>query len=290
MRLSGLAPGAKLELVKSSSSSAAINVVLRTVDPVEQLSGVFPPNTSVWSILRKFEQDAKAAGRGNVNITERCLPSAAGNGSGRLLYQMPAVRVANRELANFDELRKSLEDLGCSGRELLVLRFLPTEVPYEDALMEIAGAPVHHSGAETQKVDLAETAPATEDVEMSNTSDTPGGPAESAESTESRDAPSDETAPSLPEEPAVPDVPKFAVYQPSSSQVPAAAALEVPDSAYDIGISDLKRIKQNYHNASLPQRLPSNKEIEEKEAILRQEMEKINTVGHSVSQAQISSS
>lgn len=293
MRLAGLAPGAKLDLVQSATAaSAAITVVLRTVDPVEQLTAAFAPSTSVWDVLRRFEQDLQAAGRANVSITERCAPSATGPGAGRLLYQMPAVRVANRELARFEDLHRTLEDLGCSGRELMVLRFLPTEVPYEEALMEIAGLPPHPTldAPAPQAGEAAEAAAPHEDAVMAEPANaqTPGERLEETPPAASEQAgPSSEhgSATPQPEEQAALPAPKVTVYQPSSSQVPAAATFEVPDSAYDIGIADLKRIKQNYHNASLPQRLPSDKEIEEREALRKEALEKASTVSRRIAGA-----
>ncbi|KAF8245341.1 hypothetical protein K440DRAFT_651668 [Wilcoxina mikolae CBS 423.85] len=287
VRLTGLSPGAKLDLVQTASTSAAISVVLRTVDPVEQLSGSFPPTTNIWGILRSFEQDARNAGRSNVNITERCAPSP-GAGSGRLLYQMPAVRVANRELSKFDELRTTLQDLGCSGRELLVLRFLPTEIPYEDALMEIAGFPTEtavETGSSTppSEPQKAVEKPSDVDTVMSETSQPPEveestQPANEATVPEPVERTSETPKPPASEEPALPVEPKIAVYQPSSSATPAAAAFDVPDSAFDIGIAELKKIKESYHIAAQPQRLLSDKEIAEKEAAYRQEMEKISVL------------
>ena len=302
VRLTGLIAGAKLDLVQAAaSSSAPVSIVLRTVEPVDQLSGSFPPTISVWDILRKFEYDARLAGRNNVNITERCAPSP-GAGSGRLLYQMPAVRVANRELTRFDELRKTLQDLGCNGRELLVLRFLPTEIPYEAALMEIAG----FSDQIETTADIAtltgddpppseppkpvEPPPEGGDAVMdspepSQTTETDPGMPPSLSGRpvvlEPTGDPSlsNASAPSVPSEPAAPVEPKIAVFQPSSSTTPAAASFDVPDSAYNIGIAELKKIKENYHTAAQPQRLLSDREIAEKEAVFKQEMEKINLVG-----------
>ncbi|KAA8905573.1 GLUT4 regulating protein TUG-domain-containing protein [Sphaerosporella brunnea] len=279
-RLSSLAAGAKLDLVQTSSASVnPISIVLRTVDPVSQLSGTFAPSTSIWGILLKFEVDAKAAGNQAINITERCAPSG-NQGQGRLLYVMPVVRVANRELASFAELKKTLGELGCGARELLMLRFVGTEMPYEDALMEIAGmskeletitpassdcnTPESDEKQEVEKQDVVmeDTPPAEQQQQQAAPSEAETAPTE---------------APQLEPEPE-PEIaaPKIAVYQPSTSATPAAASFEVPDAAYEVGIAQLQRIKESYHTASLPQRLLSDKELAEKEAATRQEMEKIN--------------
>jgi len=299
VRLANFVPGTKLELVQVSTPPVAkpVTIVLRTVDSVEQLSGTFLSSTTILAILKKLEADARAAGGTKVNITERCAPSSEA-GSGRLLYQMPAVRVANRELAKIQDLGQTLEELGCSGRELLVLRFLPTTIPYEDALMEIVKITKDVDLVETvkspkvpAKEEVKPTANATEDEDLllpktSDASKTPAIPetsdipetANMSISTKPSEIAGKSPEPSVAQEPAGAVEPKIAVYQPSSSTIPAAATFEVPDAAYDIGIAELKRIKQNYHLASQVQRLLSDKELAEKEAIKQQELEKIQSV------------
>jgi tether containing UBX domain for GLUT4 len=303
VRLSGLAAGAKLELIRTSSapSQKPISVVLRTVDPVSQLSGTFPPSTSIWGILRKLEAEARAAGNTAVNITERCAPSG-NHGQGRLLYTMPAVRVVNRELASFAELRKTLQELGCGARELLVLRFVQTEMPYEDALMDIAGLSKEAEAMETdcptpeekseepegkaeeskeEDAVMAEGEATAAVEEPQQTSTSPTDVETNAEMTPEVATTSEASSagPSTPEaSSAGPSTsePKIAVYQPSTSAKPAAADFEVPESAYEVGIAQIQKMKETYHTMSLPQRLPSDKELAEKEATVRSEMEKIN--------------
>jgi tether containing UBX domain for GLUT4 len=298
MRLTGLVSGAKIDLIQSTAQAKPIDIVLRAVETGSQLTGSFPATTTIWGILRKFEQDERAAGRNSVNITERCAPSQ-GSGSGRLLYQMPAVRVANRELAKFDELRKTLQDLGCNGREMLALRFLPTEMPYEDALMEIAGfSKETTTETATENPSAAGSTGIKNDVEKPAASKlaaedkTANGFTAPSESLESPSQTSEETAPTsvkdesdipmknTPEFPEVPVGPKMTIYQPSSSAAPAAASFEVPESAYEVGIAQLQRLKESYEIAGKPQRLLSDKELAEKEEAKRQEIEKINTVGY----------
>jgi len=191
---------------------------------------------------------------------------------------MPAVRVANRELAKFDELKKTLEEMGLNGRELLTIRFLPTEIPYEDALMEIAGMS-NDSTFETVSGQGSAMEPAAgkptvekveEDVVMPNT------PAET--STTAAEPSSIQTAVVAESSTSTSQVPKVTVFQPSSSAVPTAAMLDVPDSAYDIGIAELRKIKDSYHAAAQPQRLLSDRELAEKDAAMRQEIERIHAL------------
>jgi len=68
------------------------------------------------------------------------------------------------------------------------------------------------------------------------------------------------------------------VFQPPETNTVAAAGFEIPDSDYEVGINELKRIKENYHKEAQPRRLLSDREIEEKEASARAQMESINSV------------
>jgi tether containing UBX domain for GLUT4 len=277
VRLARLSPGARLDLARAESSSAPATITLRIVGGTDQIVGTFAPATTIWGVLRKVEADARTAGQNDVNITERCAPSPDTD-SGRLLYQMPAVRVANRELVKFDELKKTLEEIGLNGRELLTIRFLPTEIPYEDALMEIAGmsndGTLETVSGQAPAMELAAGKPTVEKAEEDMIM--PDTPAET--STAAAEPSSIQTTVVAESSTSTFQVPTVIVFRPSSSAVPTAAMLDVPDSAYDIGISELKKIKDSYHAAAQPQRLLSDKELTEKDATMRQEMEKIHTL------------
>lgn len=135
IRFANLPPGAKLELVQVRNQSSSITVVLRVQEdgiPNQEFSGTFEADDTIWGIVRKVER------QNGVNITERGSPSV-GTGSGRLLYDMVVARVGNKEITGLNDLQQSLGDLGIrAGRQLIVLRFKNTGIPFEDALQEIS--------------------------------------------------------------------------------------------------------------------------------------------------------
>ena len=99
-----------------------------------RLTEKFPCTTSIWSILRSFEQKSVSLGVSGINITELAVEK----GTGRLYYAMPVVQIVNRELASFQDLQKTLQELGLSaGTVLLRLKMKPTDIPLEEALEKI---------------------------------------------------------------------------------------------------------------------------------------------------------
>ncbi|RPB12888.1 hypothetical protein P167DRAFT_535609, partial [Morchella conica CCBAS932] len=72
--------------------------------------------------------------------------------------------------------------------------------------------------------------------------------------------------------------PTVSVYRPSDSQTLAAAQINVPETAYEIGINEAKIIQSHLKKAAIGRRLPSDKEIEEKEAAALAVVEKVQTV------------
>ncbi|KAE8394579.1 GLUT4 regulating protein TUG-domain-containing protein [Aspergillus alliaceus] len=144
-RLSGLIPGAKLELVQLSRSPSIVTVALQLPEseargaPNGRLLDKFPSTTTLWLVLRKFE--AGVAGNTSTrNLTARGVPvtGSGDNGSGRLFYETPVLQVLERELSTFADLQKSLAQLGFnSGNVLLRLSFRRTEDPLEVAMSKI---------------------------------------------------------------------------------------------------------------------------------------------------------
>lgn len=291
IRFTNLSPGAKLELVAAKNSNSPITVVLRVQDngPTVELTDKFVSSDTIWSILRRFEKKNKS-----LNLTERYASSST-QGAGRLLYEMPVIRVVNKELVSFVELQQSLVGLGVrDGRLLVVLRFKNTNIPLEEALEEIARfSPKEQEDLlvfEDEASGSGSTA-ATEkslggegDVVMDDTSSPPtvleteassGNPGESSSTLEaeaSGDGQSDS------KEPVDPDKPTVSVYKPSESSTLAAAQINVPENAYDIGINEAKIIQHHLKKAAIGRRLPSDKEIEEKEAAAIAVVEKVQTV------------
>ncbi|KAL2833428.1 GLUT4 regulating protein TUG-domain-containing protein [Aspergillus cavernicola] len=142
-RLSGLSPGAKLELVQLSRSPSVVTLALQLPAseargaPNGRLTDKFPSTTSIWMVLRKFE--AGVAGSTTIrNLTGRGVPVTDGQGSGRLFYETPVVQVLDREVSTLADFQKSLAQLGFnSGNVLLRLSFRRTDQPLEEAMVKV---------------------------------------------------------------------------------------------------------------------------------------------------------
>lgn len=216
---------------------------------------------------------------------------------------MPAVRVVNKELVTFTELQQSLIGLGVrEGKLLVVLRFKSTNTPYEEALEEIAkfspkkqeedllipeeeasgsgpaaaaamgGVPGSSEDADVTMEGVPPLPPATEEIEPG-----PSNPEEGSPSPEAEVGGDGQNDPKITEDPEKPTV---SIYRPSESSTLAATQIDVPETAYDIGISEAKIIQQHLKKAAIGRRLPSDKEIEEKEAAAIAVVEKVQTVGY----------
>ncbi|ORY11195.1 GLUT4 regulating protein TUG-domain-containing protein [Clohesyomyces aquaticus] len=140
VRHCNLPPGARLELVQSSRSPTVISVALQlpATEKNVRLTQKFSSNTSLWEILRHFESAEGA----NYNFTQRGVPevNASGSGAGRLNYEMPVVTVmpGHREQSSFVALQQTLSKLGFdSGSALLRLSFKNSGTPLEEAMAEI---------------------------------------------------------------------------------------------------------------------------------------------------------
>ncbi|KAL2867941.1 putative UBX domain protein [Aspergillus lucknowensis] len=142
-RLTGLSPGAKLELVQLSRSPSVVTVALQLPPseargaPNGRLTDKFPSTTSIWMVLRKFE--AGVAGSTSIrNLTGRGVPVVEGQGSGRLFYESPVLQILDREVSTLADFQKSLAQLGFnSGNVLLRLSFRRTDQPLEEAMVKI---------------------------------------------------------------------------------------------------------------------------------------------------------
>lgn len=105
----------------------------------------FPSDTTVWQVLRRFEEGAAGSGQtpsSKHNFTKRATPqtsSGEASGAGRLYYEMPTLNAVGRELTTFADLQKTLGRLGfSSGTCLLRLNFSNTGKPLEQAMAEIS--------------------------------------------------------------------------------------------------------------------------------------------------------
>ena len=132
VRLSGLSPGAKLDLVQASRSPSVVTIALQLPtsdsDPSTpgsaqpRLTDKVPSNTPIWQLLRRFESGATGSTSGTsgtYNFTQRASlamdSGSSATGSGRLCYNMPVVNIMGRELASFTDLQKTLAQLGLNA-------------------------------------------------------------------------------------------------------------------------------------------------------------------------------
>ncbi|GAB7344004.1 hypothetical protein MBLNU457_1932t1 [Dothideomycetes sp. NU457] len=140
IRLAGLANGAKLQLVQASRSPTVLSVALQLPQVLGggRIQDKFPSNTSLWQVLRKFEEAVAGDPPKKLNITQRGVPSTD-NGSGRLEYEQPVLNVMNRELKDFVDLQKTLMQLGFnSGGVMVRLDFRRSGTPMEEAMKQIS--------------------------------------------------------------------------------------------------------------------------------------------------------
>lgn len=293
IRFTNLGPGAKLELVPSKAPTSPLTIVLRLqTTPPQELSGQAVLTDTLWGVLRKFEK--RHAG---LNLTERYASSAT-QGAGRLLYEVPAVRVANREFVGVGEMQATLVGLGLrEGRVAVVVRWSGSEVPLEVALEEIERV----APRDREEVGEVEDVPGVPEVKAPEASEASEA-SEAPEALANRDVEMEEAPTAedvegaVAEMPVVVDVqgdaqgggkavaegdlerPAVSVYRPSDSKTLAAAQISVPETAYEIGITEAKIIQQHLKKAAIGRRLPSDKEIEEKEAAALAVVEKVQTL------------
>jgi tether containing UBX domain for GLUT4 len=313
-RLSGLSAGAKLQLVQASRSTGVVSVALQLPD-VEgggRFTDKFPSNTSLWLVLRKFEEGVAGQPQRKLNLTQRALPSD-GSGAGRLLYEQPSINVMSRTIENFSDLQKTLAQLGINGGSMLMrLNFKNSGQPLEEAMAEISGyftsvdgtseesgasatqqaRGAHASGvgsmssvpdasAENAAVPVDGAAgpePNDADVEMS--SDGPIAPVAPVVENDVI-ASSSETQPQSPEPTPAPQQSLYngvAVYRAPSNDTPAAALEPDDPSTFEPSIAHAKAHQAALERSGRNTRLPSDKELAEQEAQRQAALATVQTV------------
>jgi len=296
-RLSGLSAGAKLQLVQASRSAGVVSVALQLPESEggTRLSDKFPSSTSIWLVLRKFEEGVAGEQGKKLNLTQRGAPSGS-SGAGRLLYEQPSLNVMGRNLENFTDLQKTLAQLGFNnGSVMLRLNFKLSEQHLEDAMQEITqyfqavdGVPAGIGSSVTQEAhgahadgegsmsslpdasalngaglqdDQAGPEP-NEDVEM-----TPAPPTQPSPLPEGEDviASSTET-PQQPQSSTSSPPDGISVYRPPSNSTPAAALAPDDPAIYEPNIAHAKAHQAALERAGRNTRLLSDKELAEQEA------------------------
>jgi len=304
-RLSGLSAGAKLQLTQASRSPGVVSVALQLPESEGggRLSDKFPSSTSLWLILRKYEDAVAGDQTKKLNLTQRGVPTG-GDGQGRLVYEQPCLNVLGRTLETFTDLQKTLAQLGLNGGTAMMrLTFKATETPLEVALQDISG---YFTSVEKPASDdaLPSTVAANTGETAESIPDAPPlgqAPAEDSAHPMSdismADAlPSEPTgeAATLPPEPAaetiVPEsstaaqptspttINGISVYRPPSSDTPAAALQPDDPTVFEPTIDHAKAHQAALNRESKNKRLLSDKELAEQEEARQQRLSAISSV------------
>lgn len=289
IRLTGLTSGAKLQLLLLSRSPSAISVALQIPDSetnggpsrlIEKLAST----TTIWILLRHFETVSK------LNLTARGIPQMGGgqeSGAGRLYHETPVIHVLGRELVSFVDHQKTLGQLGLnSGSVLLRLSFRATQIPLEEAMVQIEECFKSVEGESTgvahaSSVGNAETAPTSSDPVLDESqNDMPSHPEPQSSFYEASDVPHPQpenhmnggtpraatlppTEPLVAPEEAVtgPSHRPMQVFAPPSSTAPAAARQPHNERDYEPTIAHAKTHQSRLSDYGRNKTLPSDAEV-----------------------------
>ena len=297
-RLSGLSAGAKLQLTQASKSPGVVSVALQLPDGEggQRLNDKFPSNTSLWLVLRKYEDAVAGSSSKQLNLTQRGTPTSS-QGQGRLVYEQPCLHLVGRNLETFAELQKTFAQLGLNGGSVLIkLSYKKTDTPLEEAMKEISdffssidtvpagigssasqgrdGAPngaterVPDAGAAVPLEDEAKPEP-NEDIP---TTDRPSAqPVEndviaSSSHTEPQPQPVEKDVAASEPTPTPTTINNISVYRPPTSSTPAAALLADDPSVFEPSIDHARSHQANLQQSGKNTRLLSDKELASLEA------------------------
>ncbi|TQN73873.1 Tether containing UBX domain for GLUT4 [Colletotrichum shisoi] len=291
-RVSGLTPGAKLELVQKSNTPSAVSVALQLPNseagaaPNGRLIEKLPSDFTIWKALRQFESGVVSQGK-NLNITARGVAqttSGGASGSGQMYYETPVLNIMGRELATFDDFQKTLSQLGYnSGSVLIRLSFRKTEQTLFEAMGQISQ---FFTEVEAEAKKTEETPSAVDEtsdsavVAMTNQSaaseDAVEPPVESPVADASGDKQGNEVLVQKsvgqaelasgamevdkpdPTDPLQP----VSVFRAPSGTTPAAALADVPEDDYAPTIAHAQLHQARLQKSAQNKRLPSDKELE----------------------------
>ena len=313
-RLSGLSAGAKLQLTQASKSPGVVSVALQLPDGEggQRLNDKFPSNTSLWLVLRKYEDAVAGSSSKQLNLTQRGTPTSS-QGQGRLVYEQPCLHLVGRNLETFSELQKTFAQLGLNGGSVLIkLSYKKTETPLEEAMKEISdffssidtvpagigssasqgrdGAhangtmgSVPDASAENAAVPLEDEAKPEPSEDIPASDGPTAQPVEddvmaSSSQTEPQSQPSE--APPPEPEPTQPPttINGLSVYRPPSSSTPAAALIPDDPSVFEPSIDHAKSHQANLQQAGKNKRLLSDKELAEIEETRKASLATIQSV------------
>ncbi|KAL8648031.1 MAG: hypothetical protein Q9226_006174 [Calogaya cf. arnoldii] len=297
IRLSGLSPGAKLELVQLSRSPSVVSVALQLPESEahDQSGGriveKYPSSTTIWLILRNSE--SKGPHR-NYTARAKTKTEAGGSGAGRLYHEAPVLNIMGRELTSFTELQKTLAQLGFnSGSVLLRLGFRVSDTPLEEAMEQIEQYFKSVSGDEkvgSHATSMAtnESVPIPEPVLGEEDKEAKSPPEPKSPSNEEQRPP---TTPCTQQEMGVPIDTGFtpstitgpgqrpiSVFKPPESSTPRAAQQAFNERDYEPTVAHAKWHQARLQGSGRNKTLPSDKELAEKENAKAQRVAEIKEI------------
>ncbi|QDS67600.1 hypothetical protein FKW77_003877 [Venturia effusa] len=292
-RVAGLPSGAKLELVQSSRTPSVVNIALQLpqTENNARLTEKFPSDTTIWQILRRFEAGVAGGSANQYNLTQRGIAQTAegGTGPGRLFYEMPTVQVMSKQLSTFEDLQKTLGQLGITGgSSLLRLSFKNNGRPLEDAMKHISEFFREAQSAELSTALAADAAAAEAStlapVAEAQTAILPEAEAPQSSTNQPSDPePMSDVLPTTAEQTSMVTSPatapissdvtverpasasgparKVAVFSAPSATVPQAANIPHNDSDFSHSVEQLKQHQSRLADLGKNRRLPSDAEI-----------------------------
>ncbi|KAF2481046.1 GLUT4 regulating protein TUG-domain-containing protein [Neohortaea acidophila] len=278
-RLSGLSAGAKLQLVQASKSPGVVSIALQLPESEggTRLNDKFPSNTSLWLVLRKYEDAVAGSPSQKLNLTQRGVPSSD-SGAGRLMYEQPCLNLMGRSLETFSDLQKTLAQLGLNGGTVLIrLAFTPTQTPLEEAMKEISN---YFTSIDSVPAGLGSSAmqgPTTSKAQENTAEEIPITDAASTTAPEEQD-PTSQSSP--PEDPSTTtnSINGISVYLPPTSNTPAAALQSDDPSVFEPTIDHAKSHQAALQQAGRNKRLLSDKELADAAAAQQAQLATIHSV------------
>ncbi|KAF2857757.1 hypothetical protein K470DRAFT_283634 [Piedraia hortae CBS 480.64] len=280
-RLSGLMPGAKIDLVLASKSPGVVSVALQVEGEGERVVDRFGSNVTLWVLLRKFE-DGVAGNAGKMNLTQRGRKV-----NGRVVYEEPELNVGGRRLQGFEDLQKTLAQLGFNGGSVLVrLRFRTTERALDEVMGDISAyfAGIEGAGGDDGRRETGHEREAALKEEVGLQA---GGIQAATPKTSSPQAASPQAASHQAASPqgilpatAPNDVPvdEIKVYRPPPGTTPAAVLQKLPEPEAEPTIDHLRGYQASLKQQGLNKRLPSEPELAERENTRKQKLDSIRSV------------
>jgi tether containing UBX domain for GLUT4 len=291
-RTSGLAGGAKLELVLRSNTPSAVQIALQIPQPeAREIPGgrlikKFPSDLTLWQLMRQFESGEANAGK-NINITARGYANTT-SGSGQLHYETPVLNIMGREFSTFQDFQKTLAQLGHnSGNVLIRLAYKRTGQTLFEAMEEISS---HFNEAEKSSDKDKEMTQGTEEGQSQDDTTVADAAPESAIAQQASSQPTPTASPPsekrtvLEEPPTVTAHTQKDPYQPvnvflaPTGSTPAAALVPTSETDFTPTVAHAQLHQTRLLESSRNKRLPSDKELEEKAAAEQARIASIKSV------------